>query len=63
MLTASTVSSSRSRTATSGGSSTHSQRAAASLPPSLQEWVIPPGDIEYLRRPDGSLCLLGEGAG
>ncbi len=27
-----------------------------------QEWVIPPEEIHYLKRPNGELFVLGEGA-
>lgn len=60
--TASSGALSSSRTHTSGSSSTPSRLVSATLPPSLMEWVIPASAIEYLRRSDGSLQLLGEGA-
>jgi hypothetical protein len=34
----------------------------AALPPGLREWVIPREQIQYVRRADGSLHALGEGA-
>lgn len=35
---------------------------SATLPASLLSWVIPRGEVEYQRRPDGELAVLGEGA-
>lgn len=58
-----------STTASGGRSSSHSGGAApsmsqllAALPSALQQWVVPHSEIEYLKKPDGSLYILGEGA-
>ena len=34
----------------------------AALPASLQAWLIPRSAVEYQRRADGQLAVLGEGA-
>lgn len=44
------------------GRSTPSRLVSEALPSSLAGWVIPVSAITYLRRPDGSPFLLGEGA-
>ena len=32
------------------------------LPPSLQSWLIPIGELEYQRRPSGGPVVIGSGA-
>lgn len=52
------------RSSGSGGASsalTMSQLLAV-LPQTLQQWVVPRAEIEYSKKPDGSLYVLGEGA-
>ena len=49
---------------TSGGSVSPgcSPLPSGALPPSLLSWVIPRSEVEYQRRPNGELAVLGEGA-
>ncbi|PRW59527.1 Serine threonine- kinase CTR1 [Chlorella sorokiniana] len=46
----------------SAGSAPAMSQLLAALPQALQQWVVPRAEIEYSKKPDGSLRLLGEGA-
>ena len=37
-------------------------RTAALLHLYLQAWLIPPEEVTYLKRPNGELAVLGQGA-
>lgn len=63
-LTGSPASTSQSggRSSGSAGSATTTSQLMAVLPPALQQWLVPRSEIEYFKKPDGTLHLLGEGA-